>query len=57
MIGSGKKDGHKRAKGSNKAKKTFDKYGKNTTRGLRIKQSHQAARAAFAIIYHKSFQY
>ena len=28
-----------RKKGSNKRKNTFNKYGKNTTRGLRIKQA------------------
>ena len=32
------KDG-KRAKGKDKKKNTFKKYGKNTTRGLRIKQA------------------
>ena len=29
----------KRRKGSDKKKNTFKKYGKNTTRGLRIKQN------------------
>ena len=29
-----------RKKGKNKAKNTFNKYGKNTARGIRIKQSN-----------------
>ena len=38
------KDG-RRAKGKDKAKNTFKKYGKNTTRGLRIKQAELEKRA------------
>ena len=30
---------HKRNKKSDKARKTFDKYGKNTPRGIRIKEN------------------
>ena len=32
-------DEHKRKKKSDKSQKTFDKYGKNTTRGIRIKEN------------------
>jgi len=35
-----------RKKGSDKRKNTFNKYGKNTTRGLRIKQSDLENKAA-----------
>ena len=35
-----------RKKGSNKRKNTFNKYGKNTTRGLRIKQADLEKKAA-----------
>ena len=35
---SNRADG-KRAKGKNKKKETFKKYGKNTSRGMRIKQA------------------
>jgi len=35
----------KRAKGKNKKKETFKKYGKNTTRGLRIKQADMEKKA------------
>ena len=35
-----------RRKGSDKRKNTFKKYGKNTTRGLRIKQADLEKRAA-----------
>jgi hypothetical protein len=35
-----------RKKGSDKRKNTFKKYGKNTTRGLRIKQSDMEKKAA-----------
>ena len=35
-----------RKKGSDKRKNTFKKYGKNTTRGLRIKQSDLENKAA-----------
>ena len=38
------KDG-RRAKGKDKAKNTFKKYGKNTARGLRIKQDALEKRA------------
>jgi len=38
------KDG-KRANGKNNKKNTFKKYGKNTTRGLRIKQAQLEKRA------------
>ena len=34
-----------RKKGSNKRKNTFKKYGKNTTRGLRIKQADMEKKA------------
>ena len=36
----------KRKKGSDKRKNTFKKYGKNTTRGLRIKQADMEKKAA-----------
>jgi hypothetical protein len=35
----GKNKQGQRSKGKDKAKNTFKKYGKNTTRGLRIKQA------------------
>ncbi len=35
-----------RKKGSDKRKNTFNKYGKNTTRGLRIKQADLEKKAA-----------
>ena len=35
-----------RKKGSDKRKNTFKKYGKNTTRGLRIKQADMEKKAA-----------
>ena len=35
-----------RKKGKNKAKNTFNKYGKNTARGIRIKQSNLQNQAA-----------
>lgn len=37
MKGGGK-DNDKRAKKKDKGKKTFDKYGKNTPKGMRVKQ-------------------
>ena len=36
----------KRSKGKDKKKNTFKKYGKNTTRGLRIKQAEMEKKAA-----------
>ena len=39
-------DFKKRAKGKDKKKNTFKKYGKNTTRGLRIKQDQMEKKAA-----------
>ena len=38
-------DFKKRAKGKNKKKNTFKKYGKNTSRGLRIKQADMEKKA------------
>ena len=35
------KNNTKRRKGKDKKKNTFKKYGKNTSRGLRIKQAEQ----------------
>ena len=35
----------KRAKGKNKKKETFKKYGKNTSRGMRIKQAEMEKKA------------
>ena len=34
-----------RAKGKNKKKETFKKYGKNTSRGMRIKQAEMEKKA------------
>tara|TARA_B100000963_G_scaffold88820_1_gene76405 strand:+ start:802 stop:1077 length:276 start_codon:yes stop_codon:yes gene_type:complete len=41
---SNRADG-KRAKGKNKKKETFKKYGKNTSRGMRIKQAEMEKKA------------
>jgi len=38
------KNNTKRRKGKDKKKNTFKKYGKNTSRGLRIKQAEQEKR-------------
>jgi hypothetical protein len=35
---------HKRKKKSDKGRKTFDKYGKNTSRGVRIKETENENR-------------
>ena len=40
IIMSKKANQTQRKKGKNKAKNTFNKYGKNTARGIRIKQSN-----------------
>ena len=42
----GKNKEGQRSKGKDKAKNTFKKYGKNTTRGLRIKQAQLEKQAA-----------
>ena len=42
---SKKANQNQRRKGSDKKKNTFKKYGKNTTKGLRIKQSMLEKRA------------
>ena len=42
---SKKANQNQRRKGSDKKKNTFNKYGKNTTKGLRIKQSMLEKRA------------
>lgn len=39
-----------RKKGSDKRKNTFKKYGKNTTRGLRIKEAELAKKAEKRIL-------
>lgn len=43
-------DEHKRKKKSDKSRKTFDKYGKNTSRGVRMKETDNAARKEIKII-------
>ena len=43
-----------RKKGSDKRKNTFKKYGKNTTRGLRIKEAELAKKAEKRIIQVKN---
>ena len=42
---SKKANQNRRKKGSDKRKNTFKKYGKNTTRGLRIKQAELEKRS------------
>jgi hypothetical protein len=42
----GKNKQGQRSKGKDKAKNTFKKYGKNTTRGLRIKQAQLEKQSA-----------
>ena len=45
MGKSSNRSNGKRAKGKNKKKETFKKYGKNTSRGMRIKQAEMEKKA------------